>query len=201
MEVVVDGGAGDMVASREFGDGVTFGVECEELSAVGVEFAVVGGGVRSDGSAEGNAFGFFACESLFGAQTNEVALDFGREPKGESQHFALNVVAQSVVVFDGPNAALFVHADIQNVHNHEEVAAESREFGADDDVVAMYASEQSPENAFVVGFCAADGFFYPVVDGQVVLLAETGDFEALVFDGLAVGGNSDVSVGHSVFCF
>ena len=65
----------------------------------------------------------------------------------------------------------------------------------------MYASEQSPENAFVVGFCAADGFFYPVVDGQVVLLAETGDFEALVFDGLVVVRNSDVSVGHSVFLF
>ena len=104
------------------------------------------------------------------------------------------------MVFDSPNAALFAHADVQNVHNHEKVAAESREFGADDDVVAVYASEQPPENAFVVGFCAADGFFYPVVDGHVVLLAETGDFEALVFDGLVVGGNSDVSVGHSVFC-
>ena len=67
VEVVVDGGAGDMVAACEFGDGVAFGVECEELSAVGVEFAVVGGGVRSDRSAEGNAFGFFACECLFGA--------------------------------------------------------------------------------------------------------------------------------------
>ena len=151
----------------------------------------------SAGAAEGFAFGFEAGEGFAGALGDEVALDFGGEPEGEGEHFALDVIAEAVVVFDSPHSALFVHADVQYLHNHKEVAAEARQFATDDDVVLVDFFEQVAELALGVVFCAADGFFYPVVDDYVLLLAEVVNLEALVLNGLFVAAHADVAIYHN----
>ena len=176
------------VSFEHFADKVAFGVELIFVWCVASPFW----------PSQHHALLSFACQGFFGALTDEVAFYFGREAEGKGQDFALDVVAQAVVVFDGPHAAFLVHADVQDFHNHEKVAAETRKFGADNKVVLLYAFQQFAQFAFVIGFCATDGFLYPAVNVHAVPLAEVVDFEALVLHRLLVATHSDVSVNHNV---
>ena len=151
-------------------------------------------------SAEDNAFGTFAGECLFGALGDEVALDLCRQPEGEGKDFRLDVVTQTVVVFDSPHLCLLGHADVEYLHYHEEVAAEARQLGADYEVVLSDALEQRAELPLGVCFCARDSFLDPAVDADVLAAAEVVDFKALVLDGLLVGADPDISVNHVFSC-
>ena len=72
-----------------------------------------------------DAFGLLAGQRLAGTLADQVALDLGRESKGEGEHLATDVVPQAVIVFDRPHLALLVHADVEDLHNHKEVSPEA----------------------------------------------------------------------------
>ena len=137
-----------------------------------VELELLPCGFRPLGAAEGDAVGAAQGEGLLGALGDEVALDFGGEAEGEGEHLALDVIAEAVVVLNGPHAALLGHADVEDLHHHEEVAAEAGELRAYDEVVGCYVVEELAELALGVAFGAADGFFNPSIDGEVLRLAE-----------------------------
>lgn len=156
----------------------------------------LGRGATSLRSAEHHTLGSPPCEGFAGALTDEVALDLGRQTEGKGQHLALNVVAQTIVVFDRPHATLLRHAEVENLHNHKEVAPQARELTANDGVAGHHAAEQSAEGATRVGRRAADGFFDPTVDVHTVGVAKAVDLIALVFDGLLVAAHADIAVNH-----
>jgi len=79
---------------------------------------------------------------------------------------------------------------------HGEVAAETRQLGADDEVTLLDALEQLAQLPFVVRLRAADGLLNPSVDAQMFTLAELVDFKSLVLHCLLVAAHSDVSVNH-----
>lgn len=110
----------------------------------------------------------------------------------------MDVFTKAVVVLDCPDATFLCHADVEDFHDHEQVASETGEFGADDEVVLLDFGEQSAEGAFVVVLGAADCLFYPTVDREVLRLAEPIDLEALVLDSLLVAAHANVAVGHVV---
>ena len=45
-----------------------------------------------------------------------MSYPFRREAEGEGKHLALDVVAEAVSVFDGPDTAFFGHADVEYLH-------------------------------------------------------------------------------------
>lgn len=137
-----------------------------------VELELLPCGFRPFGAAEGDAVGAAQRKGLLGALGDEVALDLGGETKGKSEYLALDVIAEAVVVLNGPHAALLGHADVEYLHYHEEVSAEAGELGADDEVVGCYVVEELAELALGVAFGAADGFFNPSIDGEVLRLAK-----------------------------
>ncbi|ETK09565.1 hypothetical protein T231_09045 [Tannerella sp. oral taxon BU063 isolate Cell 6/7/9] len=71
---------------------------------------------------EHDPFGLFTCQRFAGALADQVALDLGRESEGEGEHLALYVFAQPIVVLDGPHTTLLRHADVEDLHNHKQVA-------------------------------------------------------------------------------
>ena len=147
-------------------------------------------------SAQFYAFGFLAGKGFAGALADELAFYFCAEAESEGKDFAGDVVAQAVVVLDGPDLGTNLHAAVEDGHDHEEGAAKAADFGADDDVVFAHAFQKFAKAAFVYLLCATDGLGNPFVDLQVVVPTEAVDFEALVFDCLAVGADADVSVYH-----
>jgi len=130
--------------------------------------------------------------------TDQIALNLSRESEGESQDFALDIIAQAIAVFDGPHTALLGHADVQDLHDHKEISAQSRELTTDDNIILMDLAQQSAKLSFVVASCTTDSFFYPVVNSQVLSLAELVDFEPLVFNGLFITTHSNVTVNHFI---
>lgn len=55
--------------------------------------------------------------------TDKVALNLCRQAEGKGEDIALDVIAEAVVVFDGPHTAFLGHANIQYLHNHKQVSA------------------------------------------------------------------------------
>ena len=194
-EEAVEGGAMDMEALGDVGQRKSPSECFEDIGFLAGELVVFVAATRYPSDV--HAFCAPAGKCFFGALGDEVPLDFGGESEGEGQHFGLYVLTEAVVVFDGPDAAFLVHADVEDFHNHEEAAAESGEFGADDDVVFPDAPEEFAELAFAVVFGAGDGFFDPSVNPDIPVFAEAVDFEALVFDCLFVRRYADVTVNHS----
>ena len=132
---------------------------------------------------------------------DEVALNLCREAESKSQHLALDVLSQPIIVFDGPDSAFLCHTDIQDLHNHKQIAPKAREFGTNDKIILSYSIKEFPEFAFVVVLGAADSFFYPPVDFHGFLGAEVVDFKSLILDSLLVAADSDVPVDHTCLCF
>lgn len=148
-------------------------------------------------SAEHDSLGLFAGEGFLGALADEVALNFGGQAERECENFAGDVVTEPVVVLDGPDSAAAYHADIEYLHDHEQVAPETRQLGTYDEVVAVDSAEkfsQSPDRP-VLG--AADSLLYPAVDGNALPVAELENFKSLILNCLLVAAHSDVSEIHN----
>ena len=60
-----------------------------------------------------------------------------RQSEGKGEHFALDVVAEAIAVFDGPHTTLLGHADVEDLHDHKQVAAKARQLTTDNDVSFM----------------------------------------------------------------
>ena len=176
--------------------GEPLGQEVGNESALGIELVLLGRRAPPPRAAQHHALGTAARQGFAGALTDEVALDLGRESESKGQHLALDVLAQPIVVFDRPHAALLGHAEIENLHDHEEIAPQARKFAADDGVAGRHAAQQRAECPLVVGLGAADGFLDPAVDVQRVAADEGIDLEALVLDRLFVAAHADVAVSH-----
>ena len=68
----------------------------------------------------------FPCQRLLCPLTYQIAFNLGRQPKCESENFALDVITQTIVVLDGPHPTLLRHTDIQYLHDHKEISSKSR---------------------------------------------------------------------------
>ncbi len=160
------------------------------------------GGLSALGATQRDSLLALACQRLFGALRDEVTLYLRRQAEGKRQHFALYVVSEAVVVLYRPHLTVLAHAVVEYLHNHKQVAPEPREFGTDDDVVLLHLSEQSPQRTLVVVPCAADSFFYPAVDWQVLFVCKTLNFKALVLYRLLVGRDTNISIYHRlcIYC-
>lgn len=163
-----------------------------------VRLEFFGGGFAAFRPAQDFPLGFFSRKGLFGSLAYEVALYFGAQPEGEGQHLALYVVAETVVVLDGPYLAILFHAKAQDFHDHEQASPQTGKFGTDYDVVFANPVEQVAKFPFVVVFSSRNRFFNPTVDAKTFIFAESAYFETLVFNGLAVAAHPNVSVNHSV---
>ena len=106
-----------------------------------VELQLLRGIDRTRRATENCTLGLFAGESLLGALTDEIALDFGGKAECESQDLTGNVVAKPVVVLDCPDTAAASHAYVQNLHDHEQVAAKSGKFGTNNEITAPSYAE------------------------------------------------------------
>ena len=88
----------------------------------------------TDRPAQSHPLSTLSGKRLAGSLNNQVAFNLGRQTKGKSQHFGVYIVAETVIVFNRPNAAVAVHAEIKNLHNHEQIASKAAQLGANDDI-------------------------------------------------------------------
>lgn len=148
-------------------------------------------------SPEHDSLGLFAGEGFLGALADEVALDFGGQAERECENFAGDVVAEPVVVLDGPDAAAAHHADIEYLHDHEQVAPETRQLGTYDEVAAADSAEKFPQTPDRPVLGATDSLLYPAIDGNALPVAELEDLKSLILNCLLVAAHSDVSEIHN----
>ena len=139
-------------------------------------------------------FSLLARQSLLGPLTDQVSFNLCRQTEGKCQHLALDVIPEAVIVLDGPDTTLPDHADIQYLHDHEQIPSQTREFGTDDQITLTHTLKQPPELPFGVALRAAYGFFYPAVDLYPLTTAEIGDFKSLILYGLLVTADAYVTV-------
>ena len=164
-----------------------------------VELQLLRGIDRTRRATENYTLSLFAGESLLGALTDEIALDFGGKTERESEDFAGDVITEPVVVLDCPDTTATSHADVENFHDHEQVTTESGKFGTNNEIAAPYFAEKFPKTPDGPVFGPADGLLYPAVDGDVMQSAELENLEALILYSLLVTAHSDVSVIHNTY--
>ena len=164
-----------------------------------VELQLLRGIDRTRRATENYTLSLFAGESLLGALTDEIALDFGGKTERESEDFAGDVITEPVVVLDCPDTTASSHADIENLHDHEQVTTESGKFGTDNKITAPHLFKKLPKTPDGPVFGPADGLLYPAVDGDVMQTAELENLEALILYSLLVTAHSDVSVIHNTY--
>ena len=164
-----------------------------------VELQLLRGIDRTRRATENYTLSLFAGESLLGALTDEIALDFGGKTERESEDFAGDVITEPVVVLDCPDTTASSHADIENLHDHEQVTTESGKFGTDNKITAPHLFKKFPKTPDRPVFGPADGLLYPAVDGDVMQTAELENLEALILYSLLVTAHSDVSVIHNTY--
>ena len=145
-------------------------------------------------SSEYLAFRFLSSQRFPCALTDQISLYLCRQAESECQYFALYIITETVTVLYGPDTALLDHADIQYLHDHEQVPSQTRQFGTDYQITLTHALKQPPELPFGVALCAADGLFYPAVDLYALTTAEIGDFKSLILYGLLVTADTYVAV-------
>lgn len=109
----------------------------------------------------------------------------------------MDVISESVVVLYGPDTTLPGHADIEYLHDHEQVPSQTRKFGTDYQVTFTHTLKQPPELPFGIALRAAYCFFYPTVDLESLTTAEIGDFKSLILYGLLVTADSYVTVNQN----
>ena len=146
--------------------------------------------------------GFFSCQRLFRALTDEVALDFSRKTESERQHFALYVVAETVAILDCPDTTFPRHADVENLHDHKQTPAQSRQLAADDDIVFFHTFQQPAQPTFVIALRSTYRLLYPITNLQTLFPAKRIDLIALILHRLFVAAYSDISVHNLpiIFC-
>ena len=122
------GGEGVAVTVEAGGDGALGGTGGEGAADIGimtVERMGLLGGFAAFGSSDMFAFGFETCEGFAGALGDEVTFDLRREGESESKDFGLDVIAESVTIFDRPDATSALHTEAEDLHDHEEAASEA----------------------------------------------------------------------------
>ena len=186
----------DVEAAGDGGEGVAAGEEGADVGFVAVELEA--GVAATAGAAQGDSGGAEAGQGFAGALADEVALDLGRQAKGEGQDLALDVIAQPIALADGPDAAAFGHAQAKDFHDHEEAAAQAGELGAEDDVTGANALEECAQLALAVSLCATDGFLNPSVDGKLMRRTKANNLKPLIFNGLLVAANANVTEYHRI---
>ena len=164
-----------------------------------VELQLLRGIDRTRRATENYTLSLFAGESLLGALTDEIALDFGGKTERESEDFAGDVITEPVVVLDCPDTTATSHADIENLHDHEQVTTESGKFGTDNKIAAPYFAEKLSKTPDGPVLGSAYRLLYPAVDGDVMQTAELENLEALILYSLLVTAHSDVSVIHNIY--
>ena len=169
---------------RFFGDSLP--CQAADVLLFSGEFVPAGRVVPAFWPAEDYTIGLSPGKGLFGALAYEGAFNLGRQAECECQHLALDVFSQPVAVLDGPHLAFLVHANVENLHDHEEASAKARKFGADYKIVLLDHPEQFPKRAFVKTLCPADCFFYPAVNADAPVPAEFLNLKPLVFHRLPV---------------
>ncbi len=147
--------------------------------------------------AQCNALSSLPRESLLCPLADEISFNLCGETESEGEDLALDVLSQPVVVLDGPDAAPFSHADIQDFHDHEKIPAEAGNLTADDYVVLADPAEKPAELPLGVTFGAADGFLNPVIDFQILPPAEIVNLKTLVLNRLSVAADANVTVDHN----
>lgn len=153
---------------------------------------------RAFGTPENDALGPFASKSFLGPLAYEVALNLCREAKCECKDFARDVVSKPITLFDSPDTTALVHADIEYLHDHEEVPPEAGKLGTDDDVTLFDFVEQGAQEPSLECSGAADGLVYPAVYGDAFSAAELQYFESLILDCLLVAADPYVAVVHNL---
>lgn len=164
-----------------------------------VELQLLRGIDRTRRATENYTLSLFAGESLLGALTDEIALDFGRKTERESEDFAGDVITEPVAVLNRPDTTASSHAYIQYLHDHEQVTTESGKFGTDNKITAPHLFKKFPKTPDGPVFGPADGLLYPAVYGDVMQIAELENLETLILDSLLVTAHSDVSVIHNTY--
>lgn len=135
-----------------------------------------------------------ARQSLLSPLADEVSFNLRRQAEGKCKHLALDIIPEAVTIFYGPDTTLPDHADIQYLHDHEQIPSQTREFGTDYQITLTHALKQPPELPFGVALRAADSLFYPAVDLYALTTAEIGDFKSLILYGLLVTADAYVAV-------
>ena len=105
-------GAADLAGAGDGGDGGAVGQHADNQAFLGVAFVFPLGFEGAGGAAQAYAFGAFAGQCLARPLAYEIALDLGGKAEREGQHLALDIVAEPVIVLDGPDAAFLCHTDI-----------------------------------------------------------------------------------------
>ena len=164
-----------------------------------VELQLLRGIDRTRRATENYTLSLFAGESLLGALTDEIALDFGGKTEREGKNLAGDIITKPVVVLNRPDTTAASHADIENLHDHEQVTTESGKFGTDNKITAPHLFKKLPKTPDGPVFGPADGLLYPAVDGDVMQTAELENLEALILYSLLVTAHSDVSVIHNTY--
>lgn len=77
-------------------------------------------------SSQHHTFRLLPCQGFLGSLTDKVALYLSRQSEGKGEHLAPDVVAEAIAVFDGPHTTLLGHADVEDLHDHKQVAAKAR---------------------------------------------------------------------------
>ena len=164
-----------------------------------VELQLLRGIDRTRRATENYTLSLFAGESLLGALTDEIALDFCGKTERESEDFAGDVITEPVVVLNRPDPTASSHADIQYLHDHKQITTESGKFGTDNKITAPHLFKKPPKTPDRPVFGPADGLLYPAVDSYAMPFAELENLEALILYSLLVAAHPDVSVIHNTY--
>lgn len=162
-----------------------------------VELQLLRGIDRTRRATENYTLSLFAGESLLGALTDEIALDFGGKTERECEDLAGDIITKPVVVLNRPDTTAASHADIENLHDHEQVTAETRKLGTDDEITASYLFEKLAEAPDGPILGAAYGLLDPAVYGDALSFTKPENLETLILDSLLVAAYSDVSIIHN----
>jgi hypothetical protein len=149
-------------------------------------------------AAQGLSFGLAARQGFFCPPADKASFNLRRNAEGKGQHPGLEIVFQMVLFLDGYHFYAALHAAGKDGHDHKEGSAQPGEFGTDDCVAGPGGFKERTQPPILGRTDAAGGFLDPPVDNNAVLPAILGDFVPLIFNGLPVRTNPDISVCHVV---
>lgn len=164
-----------------------------------IELQLFRGIDRTRRTTEDDTLGLFAGESFLRALTDKIALDFGGKTECEGKDPAGDIITKPVVVLNRPDTTAASHADIENLHDHEQVTAESGKFGTNNEIAAPYFAEKLSKTPDGPVLGSAYRLLYPAVYGDIMQTAELENLETLILDSLLVAAHSDVSIIHSTY--
>ena len=109
----------------------------------------------------------------------------------------MDVITKAIVVLDSPHSTLLCHANIQNLHYHEQVATKAGKLCTNDEIIFLYSLQKLSQLSLVIRFRSTDGFLNLTINHEFVAFAEFVDFKTLVLYCLSVAADSNVTVNHN----